>query len=160
LANSENFKRLDGSAQEIVLAVFENRSVLTAVVEAESRELKTMYASEAKLSAIRHENLKTTTAEISQHQIQEHRLTREEIAERATNQAAQLRAHMDKSTDEIKALIKATHKAKGSWERNRLKEKTNATAASLVAMDLIYGSLMVRTYAAQLTNVLRSSLAD
>lgn len=51
---------------------------------------------------------------------------------------------MDKRTDEIKNLIKATGKAKRTKERMQLKEKANAACASLAAMDLIHNSLMVR----------------
>jgi len=123
-----------------VLAVLENRRVLNTVIEAESSELKTMYDSEAKLSAFRHENLKATTIETSQQQILEHRATREEIAQ----EVEKLRAHYDLRASEIKCLIKAAQRANGSKERRKLKERANATQTALAAMDLKYQSLMVR----------------
>jgi hypothetical protein len=147
IANSDNFKTLETSTQKLIVAVLENRSVFAAVIETQIAELKEVHQKEASISAVRHENVKAaivaTVTSTSQQQAREHETTRQEIAQRAANEAAQLKVRMDKHTDEIKHLIRATSQSNGRNERKRLKEKTNAAAASLVAMDLIYESLMV-----------------
>lgn len=76
--------------------------------------------------------------------MREHEATRREIAGRAVTEAVELKAHIEERTKEIKDLIMATQRAKGNTERKRLKEKTNAATASLVAIDLIYNNLIVR----------------
>jgi len=148
VANSHDFKTLETSTQNIVLAVLQNRSIFTTVIDAQTAELKEIHQEEAIAAAIRHEDVKstliTTVQDLNEFQSQEHRVTREEIAQRAACDAANLRAHMDKRTDEIKSLLKATGKAKGTKEKVQLREKTNAATASLVAMDLIHDRLMVR----------------
>ncbi|KAF4637857.1 hypothetical protein G7Y89_g210 [Cudoniella acicularis] len=146
VANSKKFETLETSTQGIILAVLENRSVFNTAIEAQSGELKNIYENQESKSAARHEGMKAKMIEVvtktSEQQIHQHETTRGEIAQRAANEAVKLKVYMDKRTDEIKALIKETCEAKGTKERMQLKEKTNAAAASLVAMDLIYDNLM------------------
>jgi hypothetical protein len=110
--------------------------------------LRKIHFQEAANADARYNNIKATIFETvrgtNELQAQEHEVTRQEIAQQAVTDAAALRANMDKRTDEIKALIRKANQAKGRKEKIRLKEKTNAATASLIAMDLIYGSLMVR----------------
>ena len=109
--------------------------------------LKETHQKEAVAAAVRHEDVKSTipatVKDMNELQSYEHGATRQEITQRAACDAANLRAHMDKRSDEIKSLIKASKEAKGTKERVRLAEKANAAVASLVAMDLVHGSLVV-----------------
>jgi hypothetical protein len=109
--------------------------------------LKETNQKEAVAAAVRHEDVKSTilatVKDMNKLQSYEHGSTRHEIAQRAACDAANLRVHMDKRSDEIKNLIKASKEAKETKERVQLAEKANAVVASLVAMDLVHGSLIV-----------------
>ena len=146
ISRSDNFKNLEASTQNIVLAVLENRSVFTEAICEQTVVFRELQQEEAAAAALRHTDVKSTlrasVKDINQLQSHEHSITRQEI-QRVAYRAADLRAHMDKSTDEIKALIKATNQAKGIKERVKLAEKTNAQYATLAAMDLVHASLMV-----------------
>jgi len=127
--------------------VLQNRCIFSTAIDAQTVALKEIHQKEAVVAALRHQDVKSTilsTVEnMNELQSSEHGNTRQEIAQRAACDAANLRAHMDKRSDEIKDLIKATKEAKGAKERVLLAEKANAAVASLVAMELIHGSLMV-----------------
>jgi hypothetical protein len=127
--------------------VNENRSVFATIIEQTTAELKELHHEEATMAEVRHEDVKAsftaTVSEASQGQLREHQVTRQELAERAAADAVKLKAHMKQCNEEIKNLIKLTHRARGNKERKQLKEKTNAATASLVAMDMIYNSLIV-----------------
>jgi len=147
VANSKNFQTLETTTQNIVLALLQNRSVFTMAIDAQTAELKEIFQKGAVAATLRHEDVKSTlfatVEDLSKLQSYEHGITRQEIAQRAACDAANLRAHMDKRTDEIRGLIEATGKAKGVKKRMQLAERANAAIASLAAMDLIRDSLMV-----------------
>jgi hypothetical protein len=146
LSNSENFENLETSTQSIVLAVLQNRSIFAEAMDAQTAEFRDIQQREAAAATLRHKDAKSTllatVEDINQLQSHEHGITRQEI-QRVACDAANLRAHIDKRTDEIKGLIKATGRAKGTKERVKLAERANAEFASLAAMDLIHSSLMV-----------------
>ena len=125
----------------------ENRSVFATIIKQTTAELKELHHEEATMAEVRHEDVKAsftaTVSEASQGQLREHRVTRQELAERAAADVVKLEARMERCSEEIRNLIKLTHRARGNKERKQLKEKTNAATASLVAMDMIYNSLIV-----------------
>ena len=125
----------------------ENRSIFATIIEQTTAELKELHHEEATIAEVRHEDVKAsftaTVSEISQAQLREHQVTREELAEGAAADAVEIKAHMKQCNDEIKNLIKLTYRAKGNKERKQRKERTNATTASLVAMGTIYNNLIV-----------------
>ncbi|CZR67814.1 uncharacterized protein PAC_17713 [Phialocephala subalpina] len=141
VANSDSFKNLEISSQNIVLAVLQNRSIFTTAIDAQSVELKEAHQKEVVVAALRHEDVKSTllatVEDMSKLQSHEHRITRQEIAQRAACDAANLKVHMDKCTEEMTSLIIATSRAKGAKQRVRLKEKANAEI--LAKNNLNYG---------------------
>lgn len=150
------FRTWETSTQNVVFAVLENRNVFSAVVESQTAELKEIHLKEATAASARHDHMNAiisaTAAETNHLQIQEHRQTRQDVAQQAAANLASLRVDIDKRTDEIKELIKATHQAKTRKERSKLREKTNATMLSLTAEGLIYDSLMVCMHCSILSN--------
>lgn len=140
VANSDNFRGLGATAQNIVHSLLENRSIFTGAIDAQTVALKDIHQNEAVAAALRHEDAKatlvTTFENLSEHQSNEHGKTRQEIVQQAACSAASLRVHMDKRLDEIKDLIKAAMNAKGVKEIRRLGEKTKAAQLSLAAMEV------------------------
>ena len=121
--------------------------MFTIAINTQTAELKEIYQKEAVAATLRHEDIKstllTTVEDLNELQSYEHGITRQEITQRAASEARDLRDRLDKCHAELTDLIKASGKAKGVEERVQLRERANATAATLVAMDLIHASLMV-----------------
>jgi hypothetical protein len=117
LANSENFENLEASTRDIVVAVLQNRSISAEDIDAQTAELTGIHQKEAVAAALRHKDVKSTLLvtieDINQLHSLEHGITRQEI-QKVTCKAANLRAHIDKTSDEIKSPIKATSKANGT----------------------------------------------
>lgn len=138
---------MERSTQSVILAVLQNRSVFLQELEAQTVELREMHVEETAAADARRDHIKATISataqEMSDIQMHEHQTTRQEVAQHAAITVASLRIDIDKQSDEIKDLIKVTNRAKTIKEKRKLKEKTNAATASLIAMDLIYDSLVV-----------------